>query len=165
MDLARAYVGVMFGDLHSIFLQVKEWNINAEQFDGVLTMLLSEERQHHYILQQIQQGDEREGDLRRADIVEPENVYENMRDDAVVNDDDLTDAHATKTDTRVKSPEQKRRQQREVQQDTKKNGLLREFCLTRLRWMMRKMMVFKSTRLPSEMEISLYVTTPCLGTT
>ena len=63
------------------------------------------ERQDHVIAQQVEQH-ERVGDLRKEDVIEPENVDEDMN--SAVHEEELTDAPATKSDVRLKSLERKR---------------------------------------------------------
>ena len=58
----------------------------------------------HFIAQQVEQT-ERVGDLRKEDVIEPENVDEDIS--SSVDEEELTDAPATKSDVRLKSPERK----------------------------------------------------------
>ena len=63
------------------------------------------ERQGHFMPQQDEQN-ERVGDPREEDVIEPENVDEDMN--AAVDEEELTDAPATKSDVILKSPERKK---------------------------------------------------------
>ena len=81
----------------------------------------AKERQDHFIAQQHEQH-ERQGNPRRADVIEPENVDEDM--DIAADEDELSDAPKAKTDTRLTSPERKR-PLREVQLDMMKNRVLK----------------------------------------
>ena len=62
------------------------------------------EGQDHFIAQQVEQN-EREGDLRREDVKEPENVDVGTEID--VDENELTDASNTHTFITLKSPERK----------------------------------------------------------
>ena len=64
-----------------------------------------QERQDHFMAQQVEQK-ERVGYPREEDVIEPENVDENMN--CAVDEEELTDAPATKSDVRLKSPERKK---------------------------------------------------------
>ena len=71
----------------------------------------AKERHDHYTAQLIHQEYEREADLRKEDIAEPDKVGEDMggKDaDDVVNEEALIDALASKTDISFKSPDRKK---------------------------------------------------------
>ena len=111
-------------------------------------------RQDHFNAQRVEQH-ERDGHLRKLDVIEPENVDEDMH--GAVDEEELSDAPAIKTDVRLNL----RRGERplgEVQLDMMKNRVVKGLLLRRLRW--RMIMEFMSTRWPLEKNISVYVTTP-----
>ena len=62
------------------------------------------ERQDHFMAQQVDQN-ERVGDPREENVIVPENVDEEM---SGADEEELTDAPATKSDVRLKSPERKK---------------------------------------------------------
>ena len=64
------------------------------------------EGQDHFVAQQVEQH-ERERDLRREDVKEPENVDVGM--EIAVDEDEFTDVPQTKADIRLKSPERNKR--------------------------------------------------------
>ena len=63
------------------------------------------ERQDHFMAQQVEQH-ERVGDPREEDGIEPENVDEDLN--VALDEEELTDAPATMSDVRLKSPEGKK---------------------------------------------------------
>ena len=111
-----------------------------------------QERQDHFIAQQVEQN-EREGDLRREDVKEPENVDVGM--EIAVDEDELTDAPKTKTDIRLKSPERKKAAKRSTASHDEEPSTTRITCEDAA---MEE--VLTSTRWPLERKISLYLTTP-----
>ena len=69
------------------------------------------ERQDQFMAQQVEQN-QRVGDPREEDVIEPENVDEDMNN--AVDEEELTDKPATKSDVRLKSPERKKATMRSI---------------------------------------------------
>ena len=79
-----------------------KWKRTSAKTIRILERTKLRERQDHFTAQQVEQN-ERVGDLRKEDVIEPENVDEYMN--GAVDEDELTDSPATQSDARLKSPE------------------------------------------------------------
>ena len=74
-------------------------------------------RQDHYMAQQVQQGEqlgEREGNLRKEDIAEPNEDMDDGIAGNVVQDETFIDAPVSNSDIRIKTPDRKKAAQRGI---------------------------------------------------
>ena len=120
------------------------------------------ERQYHYMVQQVQQGEqneEREDDLRKEDIAEP-NV--DMNDVIVENvvQDNYIDAPASRSDIRVKSPDRKKAAKRGTDRHDENLEPNTLFSIMQL-W--KKMVVLMSTHSQLKERTNLFCIMPSWG--
>ena len=111
------------------------------------------ERQDHFMAQHVEQN-ERVEDPQEENVIEPENVDEEM---SGADEEEFTDAPATKSDVRLKSPERKKATKRSTARHEEEPSIKRN---TIEDIAMEIMMESMSTRWPLEKKISLYFITP-----